>query len=969
MRSISHTLHIRQKRQGKERRSPLGRMGIGCSAVASLILLPLIFVVLAGYTSLTKDLPSLEALPSLLNPPDGSLLQPTRIYDRSGTHLILSLQDPGAAGQEYLALETLPQELVDAYLAVFEPSYWNSPGYNLEQVWSSEDQESVDRTIAQRLVSDLLLWDELPSLRRNLRERLLAAQLISHYGHKQVLEWSLNSTQFGPLIYGVDAAARVFFGKSAMTLDINEATFLVAAALSPETSPLEVPQLFIELQKTVLEKMLVHGWITSAELAKSSLTSPTLRDPVPQNNLAPAFINLVLEQLSAYYPVARLQRGGLIVTSSLDYDLQIQSLCTSKVHLARLQGEVRSEVFIDGQPCEAARLLPTIAVDKQATANGLAFQVVMIDPASGQILAMVGESISGLDPAHQPGHPAGSLLTTFIYLAGFTHGLSPASLVWDLPPSQPYETGSLFTNDLSSYHGPLRLRIALANDYLEPARKIVQQLGADTILYLTQELGFDSLKSLVAGRDAMFDQPILLLDVAHAYSIFANQGMLAGQSLGIGENSQQRNNSLPTLQPATLIQLEDLGGRVWLDWTIAQRQTILAPQLAYLMNDVLSDEPSRWLSLGHPNPLEIGRPAGAKLGISSSRTSAWSVGFTPQRLVAIWAGYLHPSPAPESTRLLTSEVPAALWHALMQYAMRGLPSQGWEMPSGISQVAVCDPSGMLPTENCPNVVNEIFLAGSEPVQQDSLYQIFQVNRESGQLATVFTPPEMVEERVYLVIPPDAVEWARKTGIPIPPDSYDPIYVAPNLNTEVRIDSPGMFGHVSGEIEIIGSASGEDFAYYRLQAGQGLNPQTWVLISEDIHTPVTQSVLGEWQTANLSGLYTLELLVVNQDQSVQKAILQVTIDNTPPELSIKQPIEDQKIKLEPGVKVLFQVEASDDLQIARMEFFIDELLVATLIEPPFNILWQGQAGEHRLQVFAYDLAGNLAQKSVSFELIR
>ena len=763
MSSTFHIQRIRQKRLKQERRTSFRKLGLGCSLAASLILVPVIFAALAGYTSLTRDLPSLQELTVLLNPPGGSLLQPTRIYDRTGTYLLLSLEDPGAVDRQYVTLANLPQDLIEAYLAIFEPGFWESPGYSLEGIWENNSQASTNRPIAQRLVSDLLLWQEEPTLRRQLRERLLAAQVITHYGHEQVLEWSMNSVQLGPLIYGVDAAARVFFNKSAEDLNLAESTFMAAAALSPELNPLEVPQVVIEQRHAVLEFMLQQGWITPEEFSQADLPTLTLRDPVPPTNLAPAFTNLVLEQLSDHFPMARVQRGGLRVITSLDYDLQIQALCTSNAHLARLRGIQSTENAINGQPCEAARLLPTLPVDEQAIGDGLAVNTLVLEPATSQILAMTGEPVSGLDPAHAPGHISGSLLTPFVYLTGFTRGLSPASLVWDLPPVQPVSTES--QNNaiaISTYHGPLRLRTALVNDYLAPAQQLVQQLGADTILRLTQELGLRSLSSLPAGTTSVFDQPIVMLELAHTYSLFANLGTLAGQPKG---TENLHGDTQPTLQPAAVIRLEDLAGDIWLDWSIPHKQAILAPQLAYLMTDILSDETARWPSLGHPNPLEIGRPAGAKLGVASDGSSAWSLGFTPQRLTVVWIGYTQVNQAQ-----VTAEMPAALWHALMQYATRGLPSLDWERPEGISTVAVCDPSGMLPTRICPNIVDEIFLKGSEPVQTDSLYQTFQVNRETGQLATVFTPADMVEERVYLVVPADAMEWARETGVPIPPVS-------------------------------------------------------------------------------------------------------------------------------------------------------------------------------------------------------
>lgn len=964
MKTLSHVLHIRQKRLLRQTRSPFGRVGLALSAVAGVFLLLLISAAVAVYTGVTRDLPSLQAVPEMLDASTGSLLQPTRLYDRTGTHIILSLEDPGASGHEYLTLEYLPQVLVAGYLAVFEPDFWESPGYTTQGLWDVEQEPLASRSIAQRLVSDLLLWEEAPSVRRNLRERILAAQLVARYGHAQVLEWSLNAAQFGPLVYGADAAARAFFGKTAVEINLAEAAFLIAAAQTPNTNPLEVTRVVIERQKTVLHSMLLQGVVNATEAALATRVELAFHDPIPATDPAPAFTNLVQEQLSAYYPLERIRRGGLRVITTLDYDLQIQALCTTATFMGRLNGQQEIEIAIDGQPCEAARLLPTLRLPTPGVTDGLAANAVILEPSTGQILAMVGELSPGLDPAHLPGHPAGSLLTPFIYLTQFTRGLGPASLLWDLPPAQLEDQADQAAQNLETYHGPVRLRTALANDYLETARQIIRELGSETILRMAHELGLESLTSLPAGGEAALDQPVLLLEAAHTYTIFANLGTLAGQPQTSLENSPPRNTQ-PALEPAAVLSLEDLHGRRWLDSSTPQEHAILAPQLAYLMTDALSDETARWPSLGHPNPLEIGRPAGAKLGLSSDAASAWSIGFTPFRLAAVWLGYNQDSGAD-----LTPEVPAALWHALMQYASRELPPQDWEMPAGVSRVAVCDPSGLLPTENCPNIVNEIFLSGSEPVHQDNLYKTFQVNIETGQLATVFTPLEMVEERTFLSLPAEAVEWARQTGVPIPPDSYDVIYVSPSLSTQdVQISSPLMFGHISGNVQILGTAAGDDFAYYRLQAGQGLNPRSWLTISENVSTPVEGGFLGEWQTSDLSGLYILQLQVVRQDQSVGKSILQVTIDNTPPQLTLLSPASGQQIKMTSGLKVLLQAQASDDLELARLEFYIDEKLVATLSEAPFNLLWQGQSGKHTLLVKAYDLAGNLTQASADFELVR
>jgi hypothetical protein len=218
-----------------------------------------------------------------------------------------------------------------------------------------------------------------------------------------------------------------------------------------------------------------------------------------------------------------------------------------------------------------------------------------------------------------------------------------------------------------------------------------------------------------------------------------------------------------------------------------------------------------------------------------------------------------------------------LWNALMQLASQGQPRDGWPIPPGVAVMDVCDPSGQLPTADCPNIVSEVFLNGSEPTQADTLYRSYQVNRETGFLTTVFTPPQFVEERVYLIVPPEAQAWAESAGLPLPPDSYDAIQ-PPRVNPVVSITAPALFADVKGKVKIIGTASGTDFAYYRVQVGKGLNPTAWIQVGADMQTPVESGLLAEWDTSGLDGLYAVQLVVVYADQRVETAVIQVTIHN-------------------------------------------------------------------------------------------
>ena len=189
----------------------------------------------------------------------------------------------------------------------------------------------------------------------------------------------------------------------------------------------------------------------------------------------------------------------------------------------------------------------------------------------------------------------------------------------------------------------------------------------------------------------------------------------------------------------------------------------------------------------------------------------WTVGYTPSRAVAVWMG--------GESALSTAPV-SGLWRALMNAAARDLPPDSWTQPQGMVAMDVCSPSGLLPTDACPLVAREIFLEGNQPVNFDDLYRSFAINRETGLLATIFTPPALVDEKVFMVVPEAARNWAVSKGIPIPPDTYDTIQAEPP-QPGVDIASPAMFDEVSGSVPVTGTAAGEDFLFYRLQYGQGL----------------------------------------------------------------------------------------------------------------------------------------------------
>ncbi len=938
MSSASEIVRLRRQRQDQPSGKAGRWIGAGCSLLLALLVALTGLGLAALYTALTAGLPAVEILPALLDPQQGLLLQPTRIYDRSGTQVIATLDNPAGGQRQFLSLDDsnanyLPSSLITTTIAVADPGFWNHPGALATGI-GNENR----RTLAQRLVSDLLLWQESPGMQRSFRERLLALQLTARYGRPQVLTWYLNSANYGRLAFGAEAAARVYFGKPASELTLAESAFLAATAEAPALNPLDAPGVARERGQQVLDNMRAQGWITEEQWKQASLSEISFQPAqAAGSNLAPSFTRLALDQAAEKFDLARLERGGFRVITTLDYDLQIQAACAAEAQIARLKNQPEPVETANGEPCQASLLLPTMPPKTAAAGDSLDASIVILDPATGTISAMVGD-------AAQSVRPAGTLLTPFVYLTGFTRGLSPASLLWDTPPAS---TTASIPQD--RYHGPVRLRTALANDYLAPAQQVIEQVGLLNVRRIADEMGIHADRPAADGSDSGFieDSQVSLLEASQAFAAFANQGILVGRP---GDNG-----------PEAFLQLEDLSGKLISQADPVLSRPVISSQLAYLITHILSDEPARWPSLGHPNSLEIGRPVAVKLGQTQDDRDAWTVGYTPDLVVGVRVS----DQAGGANGAATPETAASLWHAIIQQANRKRPPQGWSVPQGISSVSVCDPSGLLPSADCPIVVNEVFLNGNEPTLVDSLYRRLQINRETGRLATVFTPPELVEERVYMVVPPEAEAWARQNGLPLPPKSYD-VILSTEVSPNARITTPELFTYVRGKVPVSGSAAGDRFNFYRLQVGKGLNPQQWEQVGQDQNQPVVDGELGVWDTAGLDGLYAIQLLVVRDDQRVDTAITQVTVDNQPPEVEIISPEAGQVF--DKGEKTInLRVTASDDLALESVDFYIDGRKITTLTQPPFIFPWQTDPGEHTFRVKATDRAGNISESSLEFRV--
>ncbi|MCJ7567013.1 MAG: transglycosylase domain-containing protein [Anaerolineales bacterium] len=929
-------------------------------------------LVAVSYADLTSNLPPAEDLELIFGSAGRESFRPVRFYDRTGDKLLLEVLHPQAQSRRWLYLDPagpidLPEHALEATIAIQDETFWSNPGYNPQEAIQAllsylelQQPQEITPSIGQQLVQSQLLplgGGVRSPEKQSLQSMILAAEVTQEYPKGKILEWYINSADYGNHAYGIDAAALVYFAKHASELTLPESAMLASIPLDPSLNPVEAPEEAKKQQAETLRAMVRMGAITQYE-AKLALAQilEIKQEVVEAPDHLHALVDYLQVEVLAMFGEDALRRSGLRIQTTVDYDLQLQSHCTLKTHIARLSGLEPNVILpaADGTGCLAAGFLPPVRprdanLDHNIESGGF----VVLDATKGEILALAG-------PITET-RSAGTTFSPFVYLTAFAQGYSPGSMVLDLPPDGELTKGTS-EEQASQYNGPVRIRTALANGYIAANDRVQSLMGVDSVERTARSMGVSSATFNTNPNRASgdLDWEASLLDITGAFAVLANQGTM------VGEESPSDSAARYSLQPSIISTIEDGARRSAYSFEPEQK-AVLSAQLAYLMTNVLTDETARWSALGQSNTLEIGRPAGAIASVAGGR-DFWSLGYTPSRVVGVWLGNLTGA---EPVGLHEMNSAAPVWHALARYATKDLPTAGWPIPPGVNRIDVCDPSGLLPTEYCPSVVSEFFLSGTEPITFDNLYQPYLVNQETGKLATLNTPIDLVEERIYLVPPPEAAEWAQMIGLEKPPQEYDTLTDLEHQDPDVRITTPAPFSYLRDAVVVRGYANPVNFDYYRLQYGGGLNPTRWVQIGDDSSKQVRGGTLVRWKTDGLNGLYTLQLVVVDDDGHISTHAIHVTVDNQPPEIEILLPEPDQVLRGTSTQEMVIEVEVSDNFGVERVEFYVDGRKVETVTAPPYSIRWRMvTAGEHEVYVQAIDFAGNVVESdSVAFYIER
>jgi membrane carboxypeptidase/penicillin-binding protein PbpC len=528
-------------------------------------------------------------------------------------------------------------------------------------------------------------------------------------------------------------------------------------------------------------------------------------------------------------------------------------------------------------------------------------------------------------------------------------------MVLDLPPDP--------ARSYAAYHGPVRMRIALANALPGALQATLQVADPAHVLSVAGQMGLQELPQteadyaagIAAGRS-----PASLLDMTYAYSVLSNDGTMMGASVP----AARIRPGYRELDPSVLLSIQDGSNASRVSYE-PEAQAVLSPSLAYLVGDVLRDATARLSAGSSVSALDPGRQAAVIDGPSAGEELHWTLGYSPPIVVGVW---FRAAPEGALAGVDAYNGPAAVWKAVLQYATRDLPARGFPAPAGIVELDVCDPSGLLPTPYCPKVVHEVFAQGTEPVHYDHLFRPFRVNRETGKLATLFTPLDLVEERIFLIPPPEAEAWAQAVGFPSPPAEYDPLPEHLPFDGDVNLARPTVLEILHGRVVIRGDADIPDQASFRLQFGEGLNPTRWISIADQRSDLVRDGPLGEWDTSGLNGLVTLQLVAVDRSGSVRTAAVPVILDNQPPVVHVVLPQAEQSFD-PTAAQLVLEAFAHDETGVTRVEFLIDGARVADLTQAPYSVrISLPRPGEHRLVVRASDAAGNVAESEpVAFQV--
>ena len=582
-------------------------------------------------------------IPSITNFENRQVAESTKIYDR--TDKIVLYDVFGSVRRTTVPLEDISPYIQRATIAIEDASFYEHNGFRplafARAIWANLKNGNPlggqgGSTITQQVVKNALLTQR-KTVTRKLQEIILAIRLERIVSKDDILTTYLNENPYGGTIYGVEEASQYFFGVSAKDADLAQAAYLAALPQAPTYySPYGNHRDDLDSRKNlVLARMLEHELITQDEYNESVNETVQFKDAAEAGIKAPHFVFYVREYLENKYGVDEVQRDGLRVVTTLDYDLQ-----------------KKAEDVV-------SKYAPGMERNFGASNEG----IVAIEPGTGQILAMVGsrgyfdDTIDGKVNVTTSHQQPGSSFKPIVYATAFENGYTPDTMIFDLKtqftahcaPQNLTSTGDCYSPDSfdGKFKGPVTFRSALAQSLNNPAVKVLYLTGINKALEMATRVGITTLSSaaeygltlVLGGGD------VTLVELTGAYSVFANDGV--------------RN------PPTAILRVEDARGNVLENYE-NKGERVMEPQIARQINSILSDNEARTPEFGANSPLNFpGKNVADKTGTTDNFVDVWILGYTPGIAIGAWAGNNDNKPM---EKRIAAFIIAPMWHELMDYA-------------------------------------------------------------------------------------------------------------------------------------------------------------------------------------------------------------------------------------------------------------------------------------------------------------
>lgn len=658
-----------------------------------------------------KDLPS----PQTLNSPD-SFAVSTQILDRNGKLLYEIYADQNRIP---IKLADLPPYAYQASIAIEDKGFYKHFGFDfLGMVRALKNtflQQSLQggSTITQQLVKNALLTRDR-TIQRKIKEAVLTVATEVLYSKDEILEMYLNHIPYGGTAYGIEAASRLYFDKSAKDLTISEAALLAGLPQAPSRySPFQSdPKVARNRQSDVLRRMVEDKYITQAQADEAR--NQELQFALSTTDIkAPHFVFYVKDQLVQTYGLEKVETGGLRVKTTLDLDLQ-------DVAQASLSAEVDT-------------------LKKLKVGNGAA---LVTKPNTGEILAMIGSKDyfdatedGQVNVTIEERQPGSSFKPLNLAIAFEQRKLTPATMLLDVPTCFGQVSSASYCpkNYDYSFHGPVQQRFALGNSYNIPAVKVTAINGVENVLDYAAKMGISTFRDaseygISLGLGAA---EVKMIDFAEAYGVLANQGVKVPLT-SILEVTDYQGNQLEN------VNIEERK-KALADMTQNEEKTIdedltriLHRAPAYLVSHILLDNNARIGAFGSNSQLVIkDQVVSVKTGTTNNLRDNWTVGYTPEFLVMTWVGNNDNTPM---NQYLVSGVTGAapIWNDIMSWVLKDQESVWPEKPDDVINKTVCSLSGLLPNPESPCPTRtEYFWEGTEPTEIENISKEIWIDPTTG----------------------------------------------------------------------------------------------------------------------------------------------------------------------------------------------------------------------------------------------